>query len=29
VARVEPSGDVFSNPRIDELLLIVARALTV
>ncbi|MBY6243123.1 (2Fe-2S) ferredoxin domain-containing protein [Methylosinus sp. Sm6] len=27
VARVEPSGDVFSNPRIDELLAAVAREL--
>jgi NADH:ubiquinone oxidoreductase subunit E len=27
VTRVEPSGDVFSNPRVDELLKLVAEAL--
>ncbi|ATQ70016.1 hypothetical protein [Methylosinus trichosporium] len=27
IARVEPSGDVFSNPRIEELLALVAEAL--
>jgi NADH:ubiquinone oxidoreductase subunit E len=27
VARVEPSGDVFSNPDVDELLALVAQAL--